>query len=107
MDGDWVLLGNFNYGVAALVFVLVMSESSCVAWVLRSLPLRLLGLVSYSFYLFHPIFIKSFKYLSNNYFYINRGNVGTCAAVLVLTIIVSTVTYTFIERPFIFAGERS
>ncbi len=104
VGGDWVLLGNFNYAVAALVFVLVMSESSCVAWVLRSLPLRLLGLVSYSFYLFHPIFIKAVKYLAHNYLYINIGNVGTCAAVLVVTVLVSTVTYTFIERPFIFAG---
>ncbi|MFH0784867.1 MAG: acyltransferase [Pseudomonadota bacterium] len=107
VGGDWVLLGNFNYLVAALVFVLVMSESSCVAWVLRALPLRLLGLVSYSFYLFHPIFIKAVKYLSQNYLYINIGNIGTCVVVLVTTLLVSTVTYTFIERPFIFFRERS
>ncbi len=100
LEGSMVLIHNFNYLVVALLFVLVMSEKSCVARVLRILPLRLLGLVSYSFYMLHPIFIRAIKHVSHVYVQGRLGNIGTCTVALVVVLLVSTVTYTFIERPF-------
>ncbi len=104
-SGSWVLIGNFNYLVAALIFALVISDASWAARFLRLLPLRLLGLVSYSFYLLHPIFIKAVRHVSHVYLQDNLGNIATCIAALVLTFLVSTITYTLIERPFTVAGN--
>jgi peptidoglycan/LPS O-acetylase OafA/YrhL len=101
LNGAALLVGNYSYLVVTLLFVVAMSESSCVAKFLRLLPLRLLGLVSYSFYLLHPIFIKAARHLSNDYLQGRLGNIGVCAVALVVAFLVGTVTYTFIERPFI------
>ena len=98
---NWVLTRNFSYLVAALIFALVMSEGSWVAKILRCLPLRLLGTVSYSFYLLHPIFIRVIKDKSLYYLHIYVDNTVACVAALALTLIASTITYTYIERPFI------
>lgn len=97
----WVLSGDFNYLVAALLFVLVMSDTSCVARWLRVLPLRLIGLVSYSFYLLHPVFASAVKNISKDYFHNSLSNIEVFGCVLIVTFIVSTVTYTFVERPFL------
>ncbi|MDK9707135.1 MAG: acyltransferase [Desulforhopalus sp.] len=100
--GDWVLFGGYNYLVALLVFCLVMSERSCAARILQILPLRLLGVVSYSFYLLHPILMKVVKQVSQEYLQGRLAGIGAFVAALLLTFVVSTVTYTLIERPFIF-----
>jgi peptidoglycan/LPS O-acetylase OafA/YrhL len=99
--GSRLLTGNFNYLVAALIFVLVMSKSSLIAQILCALPLRVLGTVSYSFYLLHPIFIKGVKERSLYYLHTNIDNTTACAIALILTLLVSLATYTLIERPFI------
>lgn len=107
VSGNWVLIANFNYLVAALIFALVMSDVSCVARFLRLLPLRLLGLVSYSFYLLHPMFIKAVRHVSEVYLQNNLGNIVICVTALMLTFLVSTVTYTLIERPFTLARNEN
>lgn len=98
---NWVLTGNYNYLVAVLLFVLVLSNTSIVARVLNTLPLRLIGLISYSFYLLHPVVVSNIKNVSQDYFRGDLSNIEIFVISLIVTSVVSVVSYTYIERPFL------
>lgn len=102
----WILLGNYSYLVALLLFVLVMSDRSIVARILSSLPLRMVGLVSYSFYLLHPAVVRAVKTGCRDFLGIPVNNTAAFGAALVLTFLISCVTYTVIERPFLMVSHR-
>lgn len=97
----WVLSGSFNYLVGLLVFIIVVDENSLLARMFSFLPLRIVGAISYSFYLLHPICLKIIKEVWIEQFHWQLDGVERFLTTLVFTLLLSSVTYTFIERPLI------
>lgn len=90
------------YGVAAALLILcsVCARDSLFNNILSSLPLRAIGLVSFSLYLIHPIVLLLLQKSILHY-------TGYCLSgplLFMLTLLVSYVcacaTYSYIERPF-------
>jgi peptidoglycan/LPS O-acetylase OafA/YrhL len=90
------------YGIAAAVFIFLIigSDNSPLDRLLSLLPLRAIGLVSFSIYVLHPVIIKTLRLGVEHY----TDTVITGIPMFLLTIaaayIVSCMTYTYIERPF-------
>lgn len=97
----WLLSGNFNYLVGALITLLVLAPHSLPGRLFSIFPLRLFGTVSYSFYLLHPICLKIVKISALDYFGHPLNATFNFIFTLVLTFILSALTYTYIERPFL------
>lgn len=95
----WQLLGNFNYFVAFILMALLLVKKSPMNSFMSLLPLRLVGTVSYSFYLLHPTCVQILKKISNDYFYFTMEGPTKFILSLILTFFVSTITYSLIERP--------
>lgn len=104
-------LASSGYGrapVAALfVFFLCIVEGNSLFGLLRSAPAKLLGLISYSFYLVHAIvvFVVARAVAS----LVPFGVLGTfrywlvAAAAAVIAVLLSSLTYRYVEHPFISA----
>jgi peptidoglycan/LPS O-acetylase OafA/YrhL len=60
--GDYITFYRLFLPAAMLLFVKVVFDQTLLTGLLSSTPLRLLGTISYSFYLFHPIVIASVMY---------------------------------------------
>jgi peptidoglycan/LPS O-acetylase OafA/YrhL len=61
-------------------------------------PLVWLGAISYSVYLLHPLCLQVVPSMSNRGYYF--------VAMLALTLIISSITYWFVEKPSISFGKR-
>ena len=96
-----LLSGNFTYLVGALIGLLVLAPGSLPAKMFKTLPLRLIGTVSYSFYLLHPICLKVAKTFALDYLGHPLNAIEAFLFTLVLTFVFSAITYTYIERPFL------
>jgi len=68
---------------------------------MSALPLRLFGTVSYSFYLLHPICLKVVKVIAVDYLGHPLSRTNNFLFTLLLTFLLSTLTYTYIEKPFL------
>ena len=66
-------------------------------------PLMLLGLISYSFYLYHLAFIITLDKVGWLH---DLGWVAVAAAAFACSVAVSAVSYRFIEKPGIALGRR-
>ena len=95
----WQLLGNFCYFVSFVLLALLLSGNSLLTRFFSLVPLRLMGTISYSFYLLHPTCLQIVKKICTDYFYITPGGVTKFILTFVLTFMVSALTYTYIERP--------
>ena len=90
------------FGMAAglFIFCIVAAENSLLEKVLSFLPLRAVGLVSFSVYILHPVVIDIIRQGTLHYFgYMVKG-IPMLVLALSFTYIVSCFTYTYIERPF-------
>jgi len=96
----WVYWGNYNYLIGFIIFALVMAQDSLLARFFSVFPFRLIGTVSFSFYLLHPIFLRIFKTFCELYFDFAPPDVLEFLVTLILTFAVSVFTYTYIERAF-------
>ena len=66
------------------------------------LPLRALGVVSFSFYLLHPLILQAVKAANASLFnHMALSGYAKFTVVGILTYIVAALTYTYIERPFV------
>lgn len=90
------------YGIAAAIFIffIIGADNSILDRLLSLLPLRAIGLVSFSIYVLHPVIIKTLRSGAEHY----TGMVITGIPMFLLTVasayIVACMTYTYIERPF-------
>jgi peptidoglycan/LPS O-acetylase OafA/YrhL len=85
------------------VFILltILAENSLLGRIMNFYPLRAVGLVSFSFYLLHPLLLSLYKEIIPYYFHFQPGNILKLIAVGGASYLVSTFTYTYIERPFL------
>ena len=92
---------------ATLMIGAVVSSPGFMTW-LTVAPLRFVGRVSYSFYLFHwsIFYLCALATLQSNALHGTVGNLTICAAAIGVTLVVSEITYRFIELPGIDRGKR-
>jgi len=97
----WLMAGNFNYLVAVLIMLLVLAPHSLPGKLFNALPLRIMGTVSYSFYLLHPTSLGIVKAFALEYLGHPLSAAENFFFTLLLTFVLSTITYRYIERPFL------
>ncbi len=81
-----------------LLIVAISTDTDAVGQFMASKPIYFLGTISYSLYLIHPFFVHILK---SSYAYITSESwvfVGNCIY-LILTVLLSYLTYTYIEKP--------
>lgn len=94
--------GIFSFLSGILILCAILAGSSLFSSIVGCLPLRAMGLVSFSFYLLHPLVIDIVKSVNTVLF--NRVELSGYAMFIIagiITYVFSTITYTYIERPFI------
>lgn len=90
---DWIIaLG------ASIIIIFVLSYNRFM--LIR--PLKYLGSISFSLYLLHTPIIKSFLYVFSGYVPISIVLFGA----LLVSILLATISYKFIELPFIALGKK-
>lgn len=105
--GNKIVYAQFYYkwfGVAAgvLLFSVMAAGNSLLTRVLSFLPLRAIGLVSLSLYLFHPMVIPIIRKSVSHYGgYHNASGLPLFAITLLVSYCVACVLYTYIERPIL------
>ncbi len=107
---SWSDAGIFRHVVKGLIGVCVLAPAVFGAglggWVRRGLgwrPLLLLGLVSYSFYLYHLAFILTLDRVGWLH---DLGWVAVTVASFACSVAAAAVSYRFIEKPGIALGRR-
>ncbi len=97
----WVLEGLYPYLTGCLILGLSITERNRAQKFFAHSWLRAIGLISYSVYLLHPVFLDLVKYIFSTYFNTQPNGVVKFLFTLVLVLPASVMTYTYIERPFI------
>ncbi len=90
-----LLLPIFSIGFS-FIFQHFLHHSNIIKKLLETSPLQFLGKISYSFYVIHPFVIWLSRDLRYEYFIL----------VFPVTILLSTITYHIIERPFLILKEQ-
>ncbi len=103
LNPGWVYYGNYCFFIGFFLLYVVFSTNSILAKLLSSFPLRAVGIVGYSFYLLHPFVLHKIVIPSGHYLGVQVKLSPTLvfAIALILTYVLSAVTYTFVERPFL------
>ena len=93
--------GWFGFVAGMLILAVLLTPGTLYSRLFSWTPLRALGLVGYSFYLWHPMVISLVKLLQDHYLGFRTHPVWLVLSVLLLTYLLSAFTYTYIERPFL------
>lgn len=95
---------NFDHEVLAALFCILMinlSNPKTSILNFRSKALLYLGRISYGIYMYHNILIGLSLYLFSKYLNSNWGNILIYSSSLILTIIVSSLSYELYEKHFL------
>lgn len=93
--------GYYCLIVSSILLCITLSNKSIVSRFFSFYPLRAIGIVGYSFYLLHPIVLIITKDFTEKYFGFQLLGIPRFGVVLVITYFLSTITYTYVERPFL------
>jgi peptidoglycan/LPS O-acetylase OafA/YrhL len=93
------LIGGF---ASSLILISALNSSSGMVRLLQFPPLRYIGVISYSIYLLH-IYVMS--YFAGT-LYVHFGIYLCTVLIFIIVIILASLTYLAIERPFILLGQR-
>lgn len=99
-----------HFGIAGLIsavfiFLVVMSEGALLGKMVGFLPLRAVGLVGFSFYLLHPTLMGFCRSMAEYYFNTSLPGFTLFLIAGTGTYLLSILTYTLIERPFLFSEK--
>ena len=100
-----VLYGLFGFFLL-LPAVFGNQQTGLVRRLLKSRPLALIGLVSYGIYLWHQLVIRQLQRWVHSWHELHSPFLLLLVTTVVVTIVISTVSYRFIERPGIAVGHR-
>jgi peptidoglycan/LPS O-acetylase OafA/YrhL len=92
-------INGFCAGI--LILLVVLSGNTLLGKIMSFLPLRAVGLVGFSFYLLHPMILSVNKQLAEYYFHLHPSNIVNFFVTGIAAYILSALTYTYIERPFL------
>ncbi len=103
LNPGWVYYGNYCFFIGFFLLFVAISQSSLLAKILSSFPLRAVGIVGYSFYLLHPFVLHKIVIPSGHYmgFQVTLPPTLVFSIALLITYLLSAATYTFVERPFL------
>jgi peptidoglycan/LPS O-acetylase OafA/YrhL len=91
----------FGAAAGVLLFIILAADRTPLNRILSFVPLRAIGVVSFSLYLFHPLVYnvlrKAFPYYSGH----SYVGFPIFLATLSVSYLVACITYTYIERPFL------
>jgi len=98
----WGIAYDQWFGIAAglFIFSIVATRNTLLARMLSFMPLRAIGLVSFSMYILHPLVMLVIRKGINQYYGISLNDLPLFFCTLTATYIASCVTYVYIERPF-------
>ncbi len=91
----------YDFLAAGLIFCIMLSPGSLLNRFLSSTILRAVGLVSFSFYIVHFLILKLIKSFADYYYGIIPDEILLMILAGIVTYLVSIITYSYIERPFI------
>ena len=107
LAGVFLFPETFTLGAATLLFLffLFVIHGNSLFGVLASRSVHLLGTISYSVYLTHSIVLFTVLRIANHYHPIidmdPREYLAFAALAAVLTVLVSAITYRYVEHPFL------
>jgi peptidoglycan/LPS O-acetylase OafA/YrhL len=93
--------GIVGFAAAFLILIVALSDNTMIARLVGLLPLRAVGIVGYSFYLLHPKMMGFARDTSIYFFDYRLNGIALFIVAGLLTYLMSTVTYTYIERPIL------
>ncbi|MEN8189220.1 MAG: acyltransferase [Thermodesulfobacteriota bacterium] len=101
---------NNHFGIvgflcAVFIFLTVMSKDALLGKIASFPPLRAVGIVGFSFYLLHPTLIWFSQAVSQYYFNMKLEGVEIIIVGGITTYLLSMLTYTYIERPFLISKK--
>jgi peptidoglycan/LPS O-acetylase OafA/YrhL len=92
----------FSAGAALLLLALVLaSQQRIIQGIFASFPLRALGLVSFSLYIFHPLILQILRKGAAQYFGMSLSGFPFFLSTLVASYCFACITYSLLERPFV------
>jgi peptidoglycan/LPS O-acetylase OafA/YrhL len=91
----------FHFLGGFLIFCIVINNDSLFNKILSNKILRAVGLVSFSFYIIHYKIIHLILFTCKHYFAITPNEFTLTITAGVSSYFIASITYTFIERPFI------
>ena len=94
------------FGIAAgiLLFSISSAKKSMINRALSCFPLRAIGLVSFSLYIFHPLILNINRKVMEYYTGCSVSGFPLFLSTLIAGYIVACFTYTYIERPFLYGS---
>lgn len=101
INASWIYKGHYFLFIGTFLFLIIMSNKSLVYKALTLYPMRVIGILGYSLYLLHAMVLYSLKNTLGYYVNTTLSTTTIFAFTLVITLILSSITYTFIERPFL------
>lgn len=91
-------------GAACCLLIFAVDQSALIAWALGSAPMRHLGRISYGIYVFHYFGLWFAEKVAER-FHIS-ASVAQLAIGMLVTLILSEISYHLLERPFLLLKER-
>lgn len=91
----------FGFMAGLFILLVTLADNTLISKIMGFLPLRAVGIVSFSFYLLHPNLISVGRLLVEYYTNHRIGGVILFIFAGVLTYICSLFTYSYIEKPFL------
>ncbi len=91
----------FGFLSGVFILLVVLAQDTPLSRIIGCLPLRAVGIVSFSFYLLHPQIISVSRLLAQ--YFINHHIHGVTLFIIssILTYICALFTYSYIEKPFL------
>jgi peptidoglycan/LPS O-acetylase OafA/YrhL len=96
------ILSDWIVSAGAMIFIFFAINSRILSSVLLLRPLNFIGKISYSVYLYHLIILIAFMQL----FYGSIPVVIIWLFTIILTLCLSTISYYFVESPFMRMGKK-
>ncbi len=97
----------FGIAAALIMLLVIIAPGSPLGMILRLWPLRAVGIVAYSFYLLHPLVIKMVRDMAVKFWNVTLDGPELFIIASLVTWVISLVTYSQIERPFLSRAKPS
>ncbi len=98
---DYLYHSNFDIIIGIVLITATFENNNIIYRFFKFLPFRIIGILGYSFYLLHPIVHVVNKIFLQQYLGKNPPSVFYFIFALCVTTVLSAITYSLIERPFL------